>query len=278
MNIIFSRESNDIIEENLKDIVDEVLKHPAMKNFLSLGITCELSPELSEKSHNNSKLWEAYDTLRFFVDNTNIIVPDNIINEMKGFDFLFYPFSYTHSHIIYFEKLINKFLSKKEQEGDNFKVQDFIDEHVTLTDAATKTFKGIYEKVLDDRGFAYSYVHNKIKLTPEDIANKYKEEILYRVRMFVYDENKFESKLSHCNLNILSGTYEIKIWDKYGAIDINLPKHNIASITNGWAYEVIEYGDHSYMSVLIEDEELINKVNEKALASIIDFTDLIKSK
>ena len=298
MNIIFSRElDNDLdkkFEEDIKEIFDEIINGEEMKKYKHLDITL----------NNISK--EEYEIIRNYVGsgvdfdlNKHVFINKAISGSVRIFnitlnqeesDYMqdtfcsFYPYTYTQIKFTFrnvLKDIINKIKNNSLSDKD---IDSYNDDTKTLLDQELETnLQRLLNKKLHEKGFIYvsEFAEEGERMSSDDIINKYKEELIYRLKSF---KNKSVlSEITRTEITLPYNHADLTILDKYGIYNVRLYASN-----DGFLYtepfsssyqEVYDYGEYSFFECAIEDKDLLTPIIEETRKAINKYLeDISKEK
>ena len=289
MNIIFSRElpfTYDAVlvegtnfKEDIKEIFDEIINGEEMKEYEYLDITLNnTTKEEDEIIRNYVGFGVDFDLNRYVSINKairgNIEVFNITLNQkeseaMRETFYDFYPYTYTQVSFTFGTVLKDIINAIKNNSLD---INSYTDYTKTLLNQELETkLQRLLIKKLHEKGFIYDseFVEEGKKLSPEDIKEKYKEELLYRFKLF-NDKNMY-SKITRTEIILPYNHADITIQDRYGIYNIRLYASKdgfLYTHTLDTPYEDYDYGEYSYIEFKIEDKNSLLHIIEETRKAV----------
>ncbi len=300
MNIIFSRElpftydaalsEGTNFKEDIKEIFDEIINGEEMKEHKHLGITLNnITKEEDEiirnyvgvgVDFNLNRCVSISKAIRGNIEVFNITLNQKESEVMRETFYDFYPYTYTQVSFTLGTVLKDIIYAIKNNSLDINSYTDYI-KTLLKQELETKLQKLLIKK-LHEKGFIYNseFVEEGKKLSPEDIKEKYKEELLYRFKLF--NDKSVHSKITRTEITLPYNHVDITIQDRYGIYNIRLYASKdgfLYTHTLDTSYENYDYGEYSYVEFKIEDENLLLPIIEETRKAINKYLeDISKEK
>ena len=289
MNIIFSRElpfTYDAVlvegtnfKEDIKEIFDEIINGEEMKEYEYLDITLNnTTKEEDEIIRNYVGAGADFDlneyvsinkAIRGNIEVFNITLNQKESEAMRETFYDFYPYTYTQVSFTFGTVLKDIINAIKNNSLD---INSYTDYTKTLLNQELETkLQRLLIKKLHEKGFIYDseFVEEGKKLSPEDIKEKYKEELLYRFKLF-NDKNMY-SKITRTEIILPYNHADITIQDRYGIYNIRLYASKdgfLYTHTLDTPYEDYDYGEYSYIEFKIEDKNSLLHIIEETRKAV----------
>ena len=181
----------------------------------------------------------------------------------------FYPYTYTQVSFTFGTVLKDIINAIKNNSLD---INSYTDYTKPLLNQELETkLQRLLIKKLHEKGFIYDseFVEEGKKLSPEDIKEKYKEELLYRFKLF-NDKNMY-SKITRTEIILPYNHADITIQDRYGIYNIRLYASKdgfLYTHTLDTPYEDYDYGEYSYIEFKIEDKNSLLHIIEETRKAV----------
>ena len=289
MNIIFSRElpfTYDAVlvegtnfKEDIKEIFDEIINGEEMKEYEYLDITLNNTTKEEDEIIRNyvgsgvdfdlNEYVSINKAIRGNIEVFNITLNQKESEAMRETFYDFYPYTYTQVSFTFGTVLKDIINAIKNNSLD---INSYTDYTKTLLNQELETkLQRLLIKKLHEKGFIYDseFVEEGKKLSPEDIKEKYKEELLYRFKLF-NDKNMY-SKITRTEIILPYNHADITIQDRYGIYNIRLYASKdgfLYTHTLDTPYEDYDYGEYSYIEFKIEDKNSLLHIIEETRKAV----------
>ena len=284
MNIIFSREFNYCDNKEFKSFVEEVINSKEMEEYKNLELSTdivdnEVVNEFCKK--NIESMFTINNITSFSFEICNINLTDKEYEAMRSFKYSFYPFSEARIELR-IGSIYNKIkddIIKGEFDTAKYPKKE---ESETLKNVLKNKIRDLLINKLHKKGIIYSSEVAEKKLEPKEILETYKNELIYRYSEFLNPKNTINSKDKMYQMVTPYNHCDTLVTDDYGFFNATLfsSKNSVCLYINRFddCYEDYNYGERSYVEVIMEDKLLLKLHTEKIKKSITDYIKVLNTE